>query len=103
MTKADVIDILVDLQLEIEENVLADDPNTLLPFLKARETCVAVIQQKINKLKAECEKAEQEPCDKCAMKNSNSNYCENCMAAEYHGKKESLLRLSRTPQPKMGN
>lgn len=53
MTKADVIDILVDLQSEIEETVLADDPNTLLTFLQARESCVAVIQQKIYKLKEE--------------------------------------------------
>lgn len=44
---------LVDLQLEIEENVLADDPDTLLPFLQARETCVAIIQQKIKKLKGD--------------------------------------------------
>ena len=34
--------------------------------------------------------AEQEPCDKCAMKNSNSNYCKNCMVAEYNGKKVSV-------------
>ena len=30
---------------------------------------------------------EQNPCDKCAMKNSNSNYCEDCTVAEYHGEK----------------
>ena len=29
---------------------------------------------------------EQNPCDKCAMKNSNSNYCKNCTVSEYHGK-----------------
>ena len=28
----------------------------------------------------------QNPCDKCAMKNSNSNYCKNCTVSEYHGK-----------------
>ena len=50
-TKADIITVLEEIQLEIEENVLADDPNTLLLFLQARESCVAIIQQKINKLK----------------------------------------------------
>ena len=49
--KADIVAMLTEIQLEIEENVLADDPDTLLPFLQARETCVAVIQQKINLLK----------------------------------------------------
>lgn len=47
-TKNEVIDILTELQQKIEENVLADDPNTLLSFLQVRESCVAVIQQKIN-------------------------------------------------------
>lgn len=51
LTKADMVAMLTDIQLEIEENVLADDPDTLLPFLQARETCVAIIQQKIDKLK----------------------------------------------------
>ena len=50
-TKSDVITILTELQQEIEENVLADDPDTTLTFLQARETCVAVIQQKISELK----------------------------------------------------
>ena len=50
-TKDDVVTILTELQQEIEENVLADDPNTLLPFLQARETCVAVIQQKKERIK----------------------------------------------------
>ena len=45
------IEVLTELKSEIEENVLAADPNTLLPFLQARETCVAVIQEKINKLR----------------------------------------------------
>lgn len=49
--KADLRAILIELQLEIEENVLADEPSTLLPFLQARETYVAIIQQKINSLK----------------------------------------------------
>lgn len=53
--KADMVAILSEIQNEIKEDVLADDPNTLLPFLQARETCVAVIQQKINKLKLESE------------------------------------------------
>ena len=53
--RSDMVTMLTELQLEIEENVLADDPNTLLPFLQARETCVAIIQQKINALKAEGE------------------------------------------------
>ena len=51
LTKADMVAMLTELQTEIEENVLAADPNTLLPFLQARETCVAVIQEKINKLR----------------------------------------------------
>ncbi len=55
MSKDEVIAMLTELQLEIEENVLADDPNTLLLFLQARESCVAIIQQKINELKAEQE------------------------------------------------
>lgn len=50
-TKTDVITILTELQQYIGENVLADNPDTLVPFLQARETCVAVIQQKINELK----------------------------------------------------
>ena len=50
-TKDEVIAMLTGIRLEIEENVLADDPNALLPFLQARETCVAIIQQKINALK----------------------------------------------------
>ena len=54
--KTDMVAMLEEIQKEIEENVLADDPNTLLPFLQARETCVAVIQQKINALKTESEK-----------------------------------------------
>ena len=51
--KADMIAMLTEIQLEIEENVLADDPNTLVPFLQAKETCVAIIQQNINALKGE--------------------------------------------------
>lgn len=50
-TDDEVLAILKDIQQEIEENVLADDPDTTLTFLQARETCVAVIQQKINELK----------------------------------------------------
>lgn len=50
-SKEEVIAILTDIQKEIGENVLADDPDTLLTFLQARETCVAVIQQKINELR----------------------------------------------------
>ena len=53
--KADMVAMLEELKSEFEENVLADDPNTLLPFLQARETCIAIIQQKINSLKAESE------------------------------------------------
>ena len=53
--KADMVAMLTEIQTEIEENVLADDPSTLLSFLKARETCVAVIQQKIHALKPEIE------------------------------------------------
>lgn len=53
--KADMVAMLEKLKSEFEENVLADDPNTLLPFLQARETCIAIIQQKINSLKAESE------------------------------------------------
>lgn len=49
--KSDVITILTEIQQEIEENVLADDPDTTLTFLQARETCVAVIQQKISELR----------------------------------------------------
>ena len=49
--KADLVAMLEELKSEFEENVLADDPNTLLPFLQARETCIAIIQQKINSLK----------------------------------------------------
>ena len=52
-TEDEVIAMLIELQQKIENNVLADDPNTLSPFLKARETCVAVIQQKINEVKDE--------------------------------------------------
>lgn len=50
-SKDEVITILTELQQEIEENVLADDPDTILTFLQARETCVAAIQQKINELR----------------------------------------------------
>lgn len=50
-SKADMIAMLTELQAEIEENVLADDPNTLLLFLQVRESCIAIIQQKINALK----------------------------------------------------
>ena len=53
--RADMVAMLEELKSEFEENVLADDPNTLLPFLQARETCIAIIQQKINSLKAESE------------------------------------------------
>lgn len=53
--KADMVSMLTEIQNEIEEDVLADDPNTLLIFLQARETCVAVIQQKIHALKSESE------------------------------------------------
>ena len=61
--KDEVIDTLTELQHEIEENVLADNPNTLSSFLQARETCVALIQQKINK------KSVME-CSYCGCKNS---------------------------------
>ena len=50
-TKDEVMAMLVELQTEMEENVLCNDPDTLLQFLQARETCVAVIQQKIQSIK----------------------------------------------------
>ena len=50
-SKADVITILTELQQEIGENVLADDPDTILTFVQAKSTCMAMIQQKINELK----------------------------------------------------
>ena len=49
-TKEEIIAMLTEIQSDIEENVLADDPNTLLLFLQSRESCVAIIQQKINLL-----------------------------------------------------
>ena len=52
-TEDEVITILTELQQYIEENVLADDPDTLVPFLQARDTCAAVIQLKINELKGD--------------------------------------------------
>lgn len=49
-TKSDVVGIFTELRQEIEENMLVYDPNSLLLVLQAKETCVAVIQQKINEL-----------------------------------------------------
>lgn len=42
---------------------------------------------------------EQKPCDKCAMKNSNSNYCKNCTVSEYHGKIASVPTKFVEQQP----
>ena len=41
----------------------------------------------------------KDPCDKCAMKNSGSNYCKNCMVTEYHGKKVSVPTKFVEQQP----
>lgn len=50
-TTAEVVNILTYLQADIENHVLATDISSLVSFLEARESCVALIQQKINELK----------------------------------------------------
>ena len=58
-TEDEVISMFTELQQYIEENVLADNPDTLVPFLQARETCVAAIQQKINELRGNVKKGDK--------------------------------------------
>ena len=72
-----------ELSKEPKKWTIYTKPNETKYFECSKEVFKEIIKNDINKHK-------QKPCDKCAMKNSNSNYCENCTVAEYHGEKVSV-------------